>query len=149
MGRTATRLADTGTAIDALLRLASRPGAASPAALSDAKQARDAGAAVPSAERVCYLLNAPSIQRLFGTLDPSEWVPKQLAAAYLGCSVLTVERRVPAQVDVAGPSCRTGPEDRRPPDYAASGLYRWGFVCTLPRTPLLAPAPRSGPPARN
>lgn len=140
MARTNTRVQDTGKAIDALLRLTSKPGAASPAAQNDAKKMRDAATTVPSAERVRYLLDAPSIQRLFGALSPSEWVPKELAAAYLNCSVLTFERRVHVHVGVAGPACRTKLEGRRPPDYAAIGRYRWGFVRTLPRTPLLAPA---------
>lgn len=133
MSRAASRVEETGTAIEELLWATRSPERATLTSSARAAQ-QEATTRIPAKDRIHYLLDAVSVQRLFQSLDGDQLVSRAVAAAYCDCAILTLERRLSAKHGKPPNGWRHVLFKKRPPGCDARGYLRWSFVLALQAT---------------
>ncbi|MDQ7995196.1 MAG: hypothetical protein AAGC76_05010 [Luteibacter sp.] len=127
MPRTKKKAEQTTLAIAELLGLASAPGRTDPGLLRRAQAARRAAEVRPMDGKPEYsLLDDAAIQELFQTLPDDLYVGPYLAASYLGCTQLTLERHIRACLEPGAEWSKLLAAET-PPRYK-KGRFRWSFV---------------------
>jgi len=130
MSRAASRVEETGTAIEELLWVTRSPDRETLTRAARATQ-REAMTVIPTKDRVHYLLDGVSVQRLFQSLGDDQLVSRSVAAAYCDCAILTLERRLAAKHGKPPEGWRTSLVRKKPPACDARGYLRWSFVRAL------------------
>lgn len=130
MSRASNRFDETTTAIDDLLRISPVADLATVAREARAAKHRALKAAGVKAQVDC-MLSAEATKALFSALPASQFVSREVVAAYCDCSILTLERRLKAKhnrlEDGELQGWKTALADP-PPQCDARGYLRWSFV---------------------